>query len=67
MEEIDEEDVSALEVPQTSLEKAMMNALDYLTSEEEEDLKACLEDLDRAENIREEEARFEELKKHVPS
>jgi len=46
MEEIDKEDVSILETPQSSLGKAMVNALDCLTSEEEEDLKACLEDLD---------------------
>ena len=44
MEEIDKEDISILETPQTSLEKAMVNVLDCLTSEEEKDLKACLED-----------------------
>ena len=67
MEEIDKEDVSILETPQSSLEKIMVNALDYLTSEEEEDLKACLEDLDRQDNIPEGEARFETLEKEVPS
>ena len=67
MEEIDKEDVSALETAQTSLERAMVNAIDCLTNEEEEDLKACLEDLDRQDNIPEEEASFEELKSKTPS
>ena len=67
MEEIDKEDVSILETPQTSLEKAMVNALDCLTSEEEEDLKACLEDLDWKKSILEGEADFETLKKEAPS
>ena len=39
MEGIHKEDVSILETPQSSLEKAMVNALDCLTSEEEKDLK----------------------------
>ena len=46
MEEIGKEDVSILETPQTLLEKAMVNALDCLTNEEEKDLKGCLENLD---------------------
>jgi len=58
MEEIDKEDVSILETPRSSLEKAMVNALDCLTSEEEEDLKTCLEDLDRQDSIPEGEARY---------
>jgi len=45
----------------------MVNALDCLTSEEKEDLKACLEDLDRQDSIPEGEARFETLEKEVPS
>ena len=45
----------------------MVNALDCLTSEEEKDLKACLEDLDRQDSIPEEEARFETLEKEVSS
>jgi len=45
----------------------MVNALDYLTSEEEEDLKTCLEDLDRQDSVPEGEARFEMLEKEVPS
>ena len=28
-------------------EKALMNAIDFLTNEEDQDLRACLEDLDR--------------------
>ena len=67
MEEIDKEDVSILETPQTSLEKAMVNALDCLTSEEEEDMKACLEDLDQKDNIPEGEAKFETLEKEALS
>ena len=45
----------------------MVNALDCLTSEEEEDLKACLEDLDRQDSIPEGEAKFEKLEEKVPS
>ncbi|XP_025979784.1 uncharacterized protein LOC114370475 [Glycine soja] len=67
VEEIDKEDVSILETPQSSLEKAMVNALDCLTSEEEKDLKACLEDLDRQDSIPEGEAKFETLEEKVPS
>jgi len=67
VEEIDKEDVSILKTPQTLLEKAMVNVLDCLTSEEEEDLKAFLEDLDRQDSIPEGEADFETLKKEVPS
>ena len=51
MEEIDKEDVGALQTTQTSLEKALINVVDCLTSEEEKDLRACLEDLDHEENI----------------
>ena len=47
--------------------KAMVNALDCLTSEEEKDLKACLEDLDRQDSIPEGEAKFEKLEEKVPS
>ena len=45
-----QEDVSTLEMPWTSLERAMVNAGDCLTSEEEKDLRACLEDLDQEYN-----------------
>ena len=45
----------------------MVNKVDCLTSEEEEDLKACLEDLDREDSIPEGEASFEELKSETPS
>ena len=45
----------------------MVNALDCLTSEEEKDLKACLEDLDRQDSIPEGEAKFETLEEKVPS
>ena len=42
------------------------NTLDCLTGEEEEDLKGCLEDLDRQESTPEGEASFATLKKEVP-
>ena len=51
VEEVDKEDIVALQTTQTSLEKALINVVDCLTSEEEKDLRACLEDLDREENI----------------
>ncbi|XP_028215145.1 uncharacterized protein LOC114397254 [Glycine soja] len=51
----------------TLLERALVNKVDCLTSEEEEDLKACLEDLDREDSIPEGEASFEELKSETPS
>ena len=51
VEEVDKEDVSTLATTQTLLAKALINAIDYLTSEEEEDLRACLEDLDREDNM----------------
>jgi len=33
------------------LEKALINAVDYLTNEEERDLEACLEDLEQLKEI----------------
>lgn len=45
------------------LERALMNAIDCLTKEEEKDLRACLEDLDRLKEISSGEYAFEELKK----
>ena len=45
----------------------IVNKVDCLTSEEEEDLKACLEDLDRQDSITDEETSFEELKSKTPS
>ena len=51
VEEVDKENVSALSIAQTSLEKALINVVDCLTSEKEKDLRACLEDLDHEENI----------------
>ena len=45
------------------LEKELMNAINCLTKEEEKDLKACLEDLDRLKEIISGEYAFEELKK----
>jgi len=50
VEEVNKEDVSALSITQISLEKALINAVDCLTNEEEKDLRACLEDIDREEN-----------------
>ena len=62
IEEIDRDDnVNILDTPHTSLEKVIVNKMDCLTSEDEEDLKACLEDLDRQEIIPEKEACFEIL------
>ena len=46
VEEVDKENISALATPQTSLERALVNVVNCLTSEEEKGLKACLEDLD---------------------
>ncbi|XP_006574056.1 uncharacterized protein LOC114413911 [Glycine soja] len=46
----------------TSLEKALVNAVDCLTSKEEEDLRACLEDLDQEDNTIEGGTSFKELK-----
>ena len=51
---------------QTSLEKALINVVDCLTSEEEEDLRGCLEDLDREDNIYVRGTSFEELKSEIP-
>ena len=45
------------------LERALINAIDCLTKEEEKDLRACLEDLDRSKAIPSREYAFEELKK----
>ena len=67
VEEVDKEDVGALQTTQTSLEKALINVVDCLTSEEEKDLRACLEDLDREENIPIGGTSFEELKSGSPS
>ena len=67
MEEVDKEDVSTLATTQTSLEKALINVIDCLTSEEEEDLRACLEDLDHEDNIPVGGIGFEELKSRIPS
>ena len=67
MKEVDKENVSALSIAQTSLEKALINVVDCLTSEEEKDLRACLEDLDCEENIPAGGTSFEELKSGSPS
>ena len=45
------------------LKKSLINVVDCLTNEEEKDLKACLEDLDRLKDISLGEYAFEELKK----
>jgi len=50
----------------SQLEKSFINAVDYLTNEEENDLRACLEDLDRLKEISSGEYAFEELKKDSP-
>ena len=51
MEEVDKEDVNALSTTQTSLEKTLINVIDCLTNEDENDLRACMKDLDIEENI----------------
>ena len=45
----------------------MINVLDCLTSEEEKDLRACLEDLDSEENSPTGGTSFEQLKSRSPS
>ena len=50
VEEVDKEDVGALQTTQTSLVKALINVVDCLTNEEDKDLRAFLEDLDHEEN-----------------
>ncbi|XP_014626151.1 uncharacterized protein [Glycine max] len=67
VEEVDKEDTNALSTTQTSLEKALIYVIDCLTSEEEKDLRVCLEDLDHEENIPTRGIGFEELKKRGPS
>ena len=51
VKEVDKEDVGVIQTTQTSLEKALINVVDCLTSEEEKDLRACLEDLDQEKNM----------------
>lgn len=46
----------------SQLEKALMNAIECLSNEEEKDLRACLEDLDRLKEIPFRKYAFEELK-----
>jgi len=67
VEEVDKEDVGALQTTKTSLEKALINVVDYLTIEEEKDLRTFLEDLDHEENIPARGTSFEELKSGSPS
>ena len=67
VEEVDKEDVRALATTQTSLERDLVNVVDCLTHEEEEDLRACLEDLDQEENTVEWGTSFKELKSEKPS
>jgi len=67
VKEVDKEDVNALSTTQTSLEKALINVVDYLTSEEEKDLRVCLEDLDHEENIFAGGTNFAELTNDGPS
>ena len=51
VEEVDKEDIDALSTTQTLLEKDFINVVNCLTSEEDKDLRACLEDLYHEENI----------------
>ena len=67
VEDVDKEDVSALATTQTLLEKALINVVDYLTCEQEEYLRACLEDLDCKDNIPVGGTSFEELKSEISS
>ncbi|XP_006576016.1 uncharacterized protein [Glycine max] len=48
------------------LEKALINTVDCLTNEEEKDLKACLEDLERLKRVHAGEDTVEALKKDKP-
>ena len=48
------------------LEKALIYALDCLTNDEEKDLEACLEDLERLKEIHEGEDTIEALKEDIP-
>ena len=67
MEEVDKEDVGILQTTQTSLDKALINVVDCLPSEEKKDLRSCLEDLDHEGNIPAEGTNYEELKSRNPS
>ena len=49
------------------MEKALINAIDCLTNEEEKDLEACLEDLERLKEIPTGEDAMEELNKDNPA
>ena len=50
-------------VPHSPLEKALINVVDCLTKEEENDLRACLVDLDKLKIVPSRECAFEVLKK----
>ncbi|XP_028214897.1 uncharacterized protein LOC114396934 [Glycine soja] len=67
VEEVDKEDIDALQTTQTSLEKALINVVDCLTSVEEKDLRSYLKDLDHEEDILVGGTSFEELKNGSPS
>ena len=51
VEEVDKEDIDALSTTQTLLEKDFINVVNCLTSEEDKELRAGLEDLYHEENI----------------
>jgi len=67
VEGVDKEDIGILQTTQTSLDKALINVMDYLPSEEEKDLRSCLEDLDHEGNILAKGTNCEELKSRNPS
>ena len=49
--EVDKKDVGILQTTKTSLDKALINVVDCLPTEEEKDLRSCLEDLGHEGNI----------------
>ena len=53
-------------VTYSALEKALKNAVDFLTDEEEKEMEACLEDLERLKEIYAGENALEDLKKDNP-
>ena len=65
VEEVDKEDVDILQT--TSLDKALINVVNCLPSEEEKDIRSCLEELDREGHIHAEGTNCKELRSRNPS
>ncbi|KAH1206469.1 hypothetical protein GmHk_16G046907 [Glycine max] len=62
---VDKEDVDILQT--TSLDKALINVVNCLPSEEEKDIRSCLEELDREGHIHAEGTNCKELRSRNPS